>query len=752
MRTGRRRPVLVIPAVRVAVTVVLAALLLVSLAWAGHELTFYPSFYPQEVTVHWVDPRAAGPLIVKDSLLAYVGADPFPAGAPEKVRYVSSLRGWVVLTFRRPTGEAAARCAAGAALVRALGARAPFVAYPWPVTPYHDDYVHQYDQVQRARERAAGTVPSVRAAGPLARALADGGITLADGADATVEEITLPSLLEGVETRLAGWHGPPWLKEGWFQAWLLQAPALPAATRREAEETLRRRTEGGPLPAAERINLERRLVSQATAGCERVVLGYTLRREALDDDYSAGVENITVDSQAGVGSPIFLRTVKLKDFPWNGWLAIGVEGGARAAWNPVAGFTDPAGRMVWAAVGDPALLLDPDNARFIPNRARLQSIEDGGDVPADALVPAGGALRPAGAGVTARTKLVYRVLLSNSHDEQRMSVADLLYPYAFATRWGVSGGRDYDPEVDRATAALRQALGAVRIVRVDTEFREIGELQLVYQVPLVEVYLKTAADPRYAATLAPPWSPVPWQVLALMEQAVGRKLGAFSEREAKRRGVPWLDLVRNPKTGAALATLVADFERRAWVPDALRGVVSAEQARQRWRALAQFHRKTGHFLVTAGPYQVGKVTAGSATLPVFRDFTYPLGVGSFDQFAIPLRAYVRAVDRKGERLEIQADVENIEKAGRSYKILREPFTPRPAGESTREPLTAHWAVVGPGDEVAAAGASRDVQGGRLVVDLAGRLKPGSYRVVLALALNGNLVNPEVKVVSYRVGD
>jgi len=41
---------------------------------------------------------------------------------------------------------------------------------------------------------------------------------------------------------------------------------------------------------------------------------------------------------------------------------------------------------------------------------------------------------------------------------------------------------------------------------------------------------------------------------------------------------------------------VADFERRAWVPDALRGVVSAEQARQRWRALAQFHRKTGHFL------------------------------------------------------------------------------------------------------------------------------------------------------------
>ena len=187
--------------------------------------------------------------------------------------------------------------------------------------------------------------------------------------------------------------------------------------------------------------------------------------------------------------------------------------------------------------------------------------------------------------------------------------------------------------------------------------------------------------------------------------------------------MPWLDLVRDAKTGAALGALVADFERRAWVPEALRGLVTPDQARQRWRALAQFHKKTGHFLVTAGPYQVGKVTAGSATLPVFRDFTYPLGVGSFDQFAIPVRAYVRAVDRKGDRLEIQADVESVEKAGRSYKILRGPFTPGPAGESTREPLTAHWMMVGSGDEVVAAGAARDVQGGRLIVDLAGRVSP-----------------------------
>jgi len=43
-----------------------------------------------------------------------------------------------------------------------------------------------------------------------------------------------------------------------------------------------------------------------------------------------------------------------------------------------------------------------------------------------------------------------------------------------------------------------------------------------------------------------------------------------------------------------------------------------------------------------------------------------------------------------------------------------------------------------------------VQNGRLIIDVGGRLKPGAYRVLLALALNGNLVNPEVKLVPWRV--
>ena len=727
---------------------VLAALLALALAThAGHELTFYPSFYPQEITVRFVAPGAAAALVRKNALHAYVGGDPFAGVAAPDTRWIESLRGWVVLMFDRGSGDADARCAAAARLATALGERGGFVAHRYPVTPYHEDYVLHYDLAQKTRE-ASGRLPRVRGRGALAKALAAAGVAAAGSeAEATLEEIELAPLLARVETRLIGWTGPAWLKEGWYQTWLLQSSA---AARAAAADAFRRRTEGGWQTATERVALERRLVTELSSTCERVVLGYTMRREAINDAYNEGIENVAADSQKGLASPIFVRTVKLKDFPWNGWLHLGVAAPPSAAWNPVGGFTDLAGQLVWAAIGDPALLLDPDNARFIANRARPASVTEVTEAPADALVPA--TLRAGGAPTPARTKVVYRALLSKSHDERPMTVADVLYPYAFVARWAEGTGRQRDPEIERASAQARRLVAAVRVTKIARDVKDLGDMQLVYEVPEIEVYLKTAVDARAAVSIAPPWSPVPWHVLALMEQAVARGIGAFSEAEARRRGIPWLDLARDPKQQGALSRLAAELERQAWVPEPLRGLVTADDARARWAALRAFARARGHFLATAGPYVLGKVTAESVTMPVFRDFSYALGVGSFDQYPIRLRAFARAVERSGDRLEIQADVEHVEKAGRSYKIVREPYKPQPPGEKSREPLTAHWVLVDASDAAVAAGTSRSVREGRVVIELAPRPKPGAYRLVLALSIDGNLVQPEVKVVPYRVGD
>ena len=87
-------------------------------------------------------------------------------------------------------------------------------------------------------------------------------------------------------------------------------------------------------------------ITELTRGCDRAVIGYRLRREFYTDDFSNGIENIAVDSQFGFNSAVVLRTLKLKDLPWNGWLRLGIDIRATAAWNPVAGFTDAPGRLV----------------------------------------------------------------------------------------------------------------------------------------------------------------------------------------------------------------------------------------------------------------------------------------------------------------------------------------------------------------------------------------------------------------------
>src|SRR6185503_15991084 len=395
---------------------------------------------------------------------------------------------------------------------------------------------------------------------------------------------------------------------------------------------------------AERLNLERELVAALIQGCERGVVGYRLRREVFSDEFSNGIENIASDSQSGLNSPIVLRTIKLKDFPWNGWLRVGIEGEARAAWNPVAGFTDAIGRLVWSTVGDDAYLPVTYNSRWVQNRAEVVPDDDERKpsrsilVPADALMPQADTakLAPVGAGKGAMGKIVYRVSASAFQDGSEMEPADLVYPYALAFRWGEGGpGRPtFDPHIAAATRLLRDRLAGVRVLRVEERELAIADLTFRYRSPVVEVHLNgLSADEDENALIAPPWSSVPWHVLALMEAAVERNLAAFSEGEATRRGVPWLDLVRDKAQLARMAALIAEFAKSGYRPAALEGLVSAEAATARWQALDKFLQGNGHLLVTNGPYQLGSYKPLAYVFNVIRDFTCPVGLGTFDPFA-----------------------------------------------------------------------------------------------------------------------
>ncbi len=738
-------------------------------AEAGHELPYYPGYYPQEIRLQTLPPAAAAPLLKSGALHAYLGADPFAGGrAPVDMKPIESLGGYVVLTFNPSSPAAASRESRCAAALTAARSFAPlpgaWVPHPYPVTPYDMDYLEHFDRAQAARQSyaaaPAGGTLRLRAKGPLADRLVKAPVK-GDGKhwDATVEEIAADNLLAAHGVSLDGWVGPPWLKEGWYHAYLLEAGALTDAPARQAVEALYRRLVTGAYDSpATRVGLERQLVSRLGAGCERVVLGYTVRREYFNGEFSQGVENIAWDSQTGFNSAVFIRSVKLKDFPWNGWLSLGIAARPAAAWNPIAGFSDPAGRLLWAALGDPALLPAPYGADWVPNRVRIAAVTrppaSDVEIPENALIPEPGTglLRDVGKGKRARARVTYRLVASAFHDNTRMTPADAVYAFSFAYRWGAKAADGtVDPALAASTAQIRESLAAFRVLKVDSEVVKYSDITFTYIVPVIEVYLNSGGlEAERLAALAPPWSPVPWHVLALMEEAVTRGLAAFSREDAARRGVPWLDLARDQKTKEALAGLVDTFAAQAYIPPALKGLVMADEAQTRWTALKSFYAKRGHFLVTGGSYSLEKWSDKDVVLQVFRDFTNPNGVGTYDRFAIPRRAYVSRLTARGDRLEVTAEVERVEKFLRDYRVVREPLAKPASAEERADVPLCRYVIVGADGAVAAAGTSRDLDGARLVVNLKGRLTPGSYTALVALALGDNFVNPEVAVAQFRV--
>ncbi len=740
---------------------------------AGHSVGHFPSYYPDEIRIDVVDPATAGKGLVDETLHAYVSAAPIFAGpVPGHVKSVRSLGSFLVLSFNAtsaPFASAAGRCAAAREILAALSEEkaAGFVFHPYPVTPYHADYLHHVDRAEAARGavgRASALTASMKvgAKGRLAATIVRARWGLAAGrGDVTLEEVTVDDLLAGAGVQFASWSGPPWAKEGWFQAHRLLTLGLEAAPRQEVEENYERLIRGESLGLEERADVERRLIAALTDRCERVVVGYALRQEFISEKYPAGIENVAFDSLRGLNAPVFLRTVKLKEYPWNGKLHLAVRDRPVAAWNPVAGFTDAMGRLIWSAVGDPAMIQFPSNASWMPNRIQAEVVKPVGQsgsirLPADAirLEPGTGALQRVDARTFGSAKVVYQVLASPFEDGTEMEVADLLYPFVFAYRWGAKAGPDrntHEPRLEPVLAALQERLVGLKVVRVERSTHDIAEdLKVIRKTPVLEIYLRNApGDDRQLAALAPPWSTVPWHLLALMEEAVTRGYAAFSEQEAARRKISWLDLVRDRSLGAKLQELIAQFERERYRPAALIDLVTDDQAQARWRSLRMFAQKSGHFLVTNGPFRLKEWKPGSVVLEAVRDLTYPLGFGTFDRFVNPPKAVIETATRDASGITVRADAEMILKMGREYRLVKEPLLRTTARGIDSLLVASRYLLIGPDGTVLKVDKMQWNEDGRFTITLPQDLPPGQYMVVLGIFLDGNTVDPSIARVEFR---
>jgi hypothetical protein len=362
---------------RAAFAVLAIALALATVARSGHEVPVYPSYYPHEIEISVADPAQAAALLTAGKLQAFVGHRPsFTSLPPDSVQAVETLGSFFVVRAN-PALKSETACGSVRALAVDLAGRAgEFVFHPYPITPIHGDYLHHVDLAEAAKVRLlaaktdpAALEPRVRAASERARRLVRPA-WLAAGEDWDLElvEVDATELVRSNALTINGWLGPPWLKEGWFHALRLLDSTGVSETRERVETVTKRLQAHDFRDPAERINLERELVAALEHGCRAQVIGYTMKREYFSAEFSNGIENMGFDSITGMNSAIFLRTVKLKDFPWNGWLALAVGVSPLAAWNPIAGFTDEFGRLMWSAIGDPVLLPSPYGSEWMFNR------------------------------------------------------------------------------------------------------------------------------------------------------------------------------------------------------------------------------------------------------------------------------------------------------------------------------------------------------------------------------------------------
>src|SRR5262245_44047342 len=163
-------------------------------AWAGHEVPYYPSFYPQEIRIEPLDPDAAGKEFLSKTapLNLYLGASArFDGQPPGFVKSATSLASFVIAT---PSGQSReARCQALTQAAAALAKEPDTVVHAHPVTPYHADYLGHVDRIPR---------PVVAAGTALA-------------GDVAVVEVPVGEVLRMAGIGAGIWPTHPTAKEGW---------------------------------------------------------------------------------------------------------------------------------------------------------------------------------------------------------------------------------------------------------------------------------------------------------------------------------------------------------------------------------------------------------------------------------------------------------------------------------------------------------------------------------------------------------
>jgi peptide/nickel transport system substrate-binding protein len=319
-------------------------------------------------------------------------------------------------------------------------------------------------------------------------------------------------------------------------------------------------------------------------------------------------------------------------------LDFGVKQIHQGAWNGVAGLQDAYSRDIYYTVVDPATFRNPYTGEIIPLRESWTLISTKGpggrlDVPQDAQVWDPAAQKWVGAGGKAMSKVTLKPLYSKWHNGIPMDKADLMYAYYFTFEWGTNLGDNDETTDPEFTSVAAPNLPLIKGIK----FTKDGN---------IESYADFwHYDNKEIADFAAVWASEPWEITAATERLVIEGKVAYSLAQAKSHNVDWLDMVV-PEHAQIIKQELQKMKSENYVPAALKGMVSASDAKKRYDASIKWIDDHKNAVISNGPFYLDSynIAGRTITVKVFRDSSYPFAVGYFSSFENPKLAKIAKVD------------------------------------------------------------------------------------------------------------
>src|SRR5919206_767383 len=417
---------------------------------------------------------------------------------------------------------------------------------------------------------------------------------------------------------------------------------------------------------SERNNLLRSAIRDGIQESVRVFVASTL------DQYVASRQVVGLINDFGAGIPGRLSLINSRLADNSSTINVGMKEIYVGAWNSIAGFKDRYSTIEAADIGDPATFVNPYTGEVTPLRTPWMSIETNGShgkIPISNKTVIWNSTGQNWAGAvnnnisTAISKVTYDLKYSKWHNGIMMDKGDLLYSYYFGHEWGTNTGPG-DKTIDSEYTSQ-----AAQAIKYDKGIRFIANDR-------VESYIDFwHFDNKEIGGSAAVWAGEPWEITAASERLVTAGKFAFSRTDSTSKGVDWLSLII-PSHANAIKDELEKMKAENYIPNALRGTVSIEEAKKRYDASISWITHHNNAIIGNGPFYLNSYnpSGGVITLKAFRDPSYPFPLGYWTKYEHPRLASLQNINdiprfiRIGQPFNMQVQVNVDGKRGKDATV------------------------------------------------------------------------------------